>query len=123
MVLDRNNLPVSLLRPGRTAHHHGNVWPIEIGIHQADLGARQGSAQARFAATVDLPTPPFPLLIAITCLTPGIRFSLGWAACSSSAIHDSLSREITRYAARVWLCSCRHGSNRTVVMGRTGMLG
>src|SRR5688572_8967033 len=42
MVLDRNNLPVSLLRPGRTAHHHGDVGPIEIGIHQADLGARQG---------------------------------------------------------------------------------
>src|SRR5882672_756856 len=31
------------------------------------------SATARFAATVDLPTPPFPLATAITCLTPGIR--------------------------------------------------
>src|SRR5258707_5804238 len=28
---------------------------------------------ARFAATVDLPPPPFPLATAITCLTPGIR--------------------------------------------------
>src|SRR6476661_6598765 len=31
------------------------------------------SATARFAATVDLPTPPLPLATAITCLTPGIR--------------------------------------------------
>src|SRR6266403_4661271 len=31
------------------------------------------SATARFAATVDLPTPPLPLPTAITCLTPGIR--------------------------------------------------
>src|SRR6266853_1531455 len=31
------------------------------------------NATARFAATVDLPTPPFPLATAITCLTPGIR--------------------------------------------------
>src|SRR6266550_2645946 len=31
------------------------------------------NATARFAATVDLPTPPLPLATAITCLTPGIR--------------------------------------------------
>src|SRR4029077_1064255 len=31
------------------------------------------SATARFAATVDLPTPPLPLATAMTCLTPGIR--------------------------------------------------
>src|SRR3954451_5373656 len=31
------------------------------------------SASGRFAATVDLPTPPLPLATAITCLTPGIR--------------------------------------------------
>src|SRR5258705_7431028 len=31
------------------------------------------SATARFAATVDLPTPPLPLATAIMCLTPGIR--------------------------------------------------
>src|SRR5215475_5370278 len=31
------------------------------------------SATARFAATVDFPTPPLPLATAITCLTPGIR--------------------------------------------------
>src|SRR6476620_8130915 len=31
------------------------------------------SATARFAATVDLPTPPLPLATAKTCLTPGIR--------------------------------------------------
>ncbi len=31
------------------------------------------SATARFAATVDLPTPPLPLATAITCLTPGSR--------------------------------------------------
>src|SRR4030095_557676 len=30
------------------------------------------SATARFAATVDLPTPPLPLAIAITCLIPAI---------------------------------------------------
>src|SRR5262245_8266044 len=29
------------------------------------------SASARLAATVDLPTPPFPLATAITCFTPG----------------------------------------------------
>src|SRR6266480_304945 len=29
------------------------------------------SATARFAATVDLPTPPLPLATAITCFTPG----------------------------------------------------
>src|SRR5262245_26719236 len=29
------------------------------------------SAIERFAATVDLPTPPFPLATAITCFTPG----------------------------------------------------
>src|SRR5687767_14364815 len=29
------------------------------------------SASARFAATVDLPTPPLPLATAITCLMPG----------------------------------------------------
>src|SRR6266545_93523 len=28
-------------------------------------------AIARFAATVDLPTPPLPLATAITCFTPG----------------------------------------------------
>src|SRR6266480_4558585 len=33
------------------------------------------SATARFAATVDLPTPPLPLATAITCVTPGM-----WAA-------------------------------------------
>src|SRR5437773_2264303 len=31
------------------------------------------SATARFAATVDLPTPPLPLATAMTCLIPGIR--------------------------------------------------
>src|SRR5215468_1075204 len=31
------------------------------------------SATARFAATVDFPTPPLPLATAMTCLTPGIR--------------------------------------------------
>src|SRR3982750_2278312 len=31
------------------------------------------NAIARFAATVDLPTPPLPLAMAITCRTPGIR--------------------------------------------------
>src|SRR2546423_1343230 len=31
------------------------------------------NATARFAATVDLPTPPLPLATARTCLTPGIR--------------------------------------------------
>src|SRR5712664_2535987 len=30
---------------------------------------------ARFTATVDLPTPPFPEATAITCLTPGIAAS------------------------------------------------
>src|SRR5262245_10104445 len=34
------------------------------------------SASARFAATVDLPTPPLPLATARTCFTPG-RFSFG----------------------------------------------
>ncbi len=34
------------------------------------------SAIARFAATVDLPTPPFPLATAMTCFTPG-RESFG----------------------------------------------
>src|SRR6266699_3491231 len=33
------------------------------------------SAQARFIATVDLPTPPFPEATAITCLTPGSIWS------------------------------------------------
>src|SRR5207253_10489181 len=33
-------------------------------------------AQARFTATVDFPTPPLPLLIAMVCLTVGIRLSL-----------------------------------------------
>src|SRR6266478_2300079 len=31
------------------------------------------SASARFAATVDLPTPPLPLATAMACLIPGIR--------------------------------------------------
>ena len=31
------------------------------------------SATARFAAIVDLPTPPLPLATAMTCLIPGIR--------------------------------------------------
>src|SRR5689334_22404705 len=53
------------------------------------LAPVNASAQARLAATVDLPTPPLPLLIAMTCLTPGIKFSLAWAcwpapACSSA---------------------------------------
>src|SRR5216683_3651467 len=34
-------------------------------------------AQARFMATVDLPTPPFPDATAITCLTPGST----WFGC------------------------------------------
>src|SRR5262245_42009430 len=34
------------------------------------------SARARFAATVDLPTPPLPLATAITCRIPG-RDSFG----------------------------------------------
>jgi len=29
------------------------------------------NANARFAATVDLPTPPLPLATAIVCFTPG----------------------------------------------------
>src|SRR5205823_14770131 len=33
-------------------------------------------AQARFTATVDFPTPPLPLLMAMVCLTVGIRLSL-----------------------------------------------
>src|SRR5437867_12103145 len=33
-------------------------------------------AHARFTATVDFPTPPLPLLIAMVCLTVGIRLSL-----------------------------------------------
>src|SRR6478672_5986884 len=33
------------------------------------------SATERLTATVDLPTPPFPLLTAITYLTPGTIFS------------------------------------------------
>src|SRR5207244_7826887 len=33
------------------------------------------SATARFAATVDLPTPPLPLATAKTCLIPGIRIA------------------------------------------------
>jgi hypothetical protein len=33
------------------------------------------NATARFAATVDLPTPPLPLATAMTCLTPGIRIA------------------------------------------------
>src|SRR6266516_5430981 len=33
------------------------------------------SATARFAATVDLPTPPLPLATAITCLIPGMRIA------------------------------------------------
>jgi hypothetical protein len=30
-------------------------------------------ATAKFTETVDFPTPPFPLLTAMTCLTPGIK--------------------------------------------------
>ena len=33
------------------------------------------SATARFAATVDLPTPPLPLATAMTCLMPGSRIA------------------------------------------------
>src|SRR4030095_10674271 len=52
------------------------------------LAPLSANAQARLAATVDLPTPPLPLLMAMTCLTPGIRASFSWdcwgEACSSA---------------------------------------
>src|SRR6476646_7810479 len=72
------------------------VLPIIIGMFgpytsasmRPTLAPVKASAQARFAATVDLPTPPFPLLMAMTCLTPGIRVSLPWGCwaeeCSSA---------------------------------------
>ena len=39
------------------------------------------SARARFTATVDFPTPPFPEDTAMVCFTSGMRGSAGaWAA-------------------------------------------
>ena len=56
------------------AEHERNTRAINVAIAETD--ARAGivaSATARFAATVDLPTPPFPLAMAMMCLIPGIR--------------------------------------------------
>ena len=44
------------------------------------LGAAQ--ARARFAATVDLPTPPLPEATAMMFLTPGRGFNGRWTACA-----------------------------------------
>src|SRR5579862_239038 len=41
-------------------------------------------ATARFAATVDFPTPPLPLAMAMTCLTPGMDTAPTPAACAGA---------------------------------------
>src|SRR5215831_19683737 len=52
------------------------------------------SAAARFTATVDLPTPPFPLAMAMVCLTPGSISEACWR------MNPGLTLAVIRMSAR-----------------------
>ena len=74
VLLDRDDLV--LFRRGRPiarAEHERDARAVDVAIAEADARFVCSSAMARFAATVDLPTPPLPLATAITCLMPSIR--------------------------------------------------
>jgi len=58
------------IRPVVGAHHNGNAGPVYVRIQQADVRARLRQRQRQFTATVDFPTPPFPLATAMLCFTP-----------------------------------------------------
>src|SRR5450759_3270598 len=72
------------------------------------------SAAARFTATVDLPTPPFPDATAIVCLTPG-RISDGFGRMKAGRTLAVIrtSTEVTPGISPTRSCACDLKRSRT----------
>src|SRR5439155_23255931 len=91
------------------AEHEGTLGPYTSASMRPIAGRSVASARARWVATVDLPTPPLPLVPARTRRTPGIgcgpraRGGAGGGACTISTrpVTSGMASTATRTAAAI----------------------